>query len=61
MQSRCNKRTPLSRVFHPFSKLLLVVCFYTLSVYAIHAQNYSGMLTWHNDLARTGRICRRRF
>ncbi len=54
MQSRCNERTPLSRVFHPFSKLLLVVCFYTLSVCAIHAQNYSGMLTWHNDLARTG-------
>lgn len=54
MQARCNENTLLNQVFHPFGKLLLVVCFWSLSVCAIHAQNYSGMLTWHNDLARIG-------
>jgi hypothetical protein len=35
-------------------KLLAVLCFWTLSVWIVQAQTYSGMLTWHNDLGRTG-------
>jgi hypothetical protein len=42
------------RVFQPLCKLLAVTCFWSLGVWLVQAQTYSGMLTWHNDLARTG-------
>jgi hypothetical protein len=42
------------RVFRPLCKLLAVFCLWSLGVWFAQAQTYSGMLTWHNDLARTG-------
>ena len=38
----------------PWWKLLAVFCLWSLNVWLVQAQTYSGMLTWHNDLARTG-------
>jgi hypothetical protein len=42
------------RPLQPVLKLLAVACLWNLSVWLLQAQIYSGMLTWHNDLARTG-------
>lgn len=52
--SRNNDHSFFGRVFDPRLKLFAVVCLWSLSVALVQAQNYSGMLTWHNDLARTG-------
>lgn len=43
------------RVFQPLCKLLAILCLWSFGVWLTQAQTYSGMLTWHNDLARTGR------
>ena len=48
------ERPSFGRVSRSQFKLLAVLCFWTLSVWIVHAQTYSGMLTWHNDLGRTG-------
>jgi hypothetical protein len=51
---------PASRTFHlsfgqiSLPKLLLLFALWSLSARLVHAQTYSGMLTWHNDLSRTG-------
>jgi hypothetical protein len=42
------------RVSRPLSKLFAVLCLGCLSPCLVRAQTYSGMLTWHNDLSRTG-------
>jgi hypothetical protein len=47
-----NERSLFGRVFNAMKKFL--AGFFLLSVCTVHAQTYSGMLTWHNDLARTG-------
>src|SRR5580698_2043927 len=54
MQTNRSDRLCLPRIFQPLSKLLLAVCFVSLNVCLVEAQTYTGMLTWHNDLARTG-------
>jgi hypothetical protein len=54
MPATRNERPFFGRVFHLLLKLLAVLCLWSLSVWIVHAQTYSGMLTWHNDLARTG-------
>jgi hypothetical protein len=54
MPAARNQHLFLGRVFHSRLKLLAVLCLWGLSVGIVHAQSYSGMLTWHNDLARTG-------
>jgi hypothetical protein len=54
MQASSNRRSLFMRIFPPLLKLSAVFCFWSLSVWLIQAQTYSGMLTWHNDLARTG-------
>jgi hypothetical protein len=58
MDARSNVRSLFSVLFRgilrPVRKCLAVFCFWSVSVWLAHAQTYSGMLTWHNDLARTG-------
>jgi len=54
MQASRSDRLCLARIFQPFSKLWLAVCLVSLNVCLVEAQTYTGMLTWHNDLARTG-------
>jgi hypothetical protein len=54
MPATRNQHLFLGRVFHSRLKLLAVLCLWGLSVGIVHAQSYSGMLTWQNDLARTG-------
>src|SRR5271170_7806178 len=54
MQGRRNDYLFFGRVLHPLLRLFAVFCLLSLSVYVVQAQTYSGMLTWHNDLARTG-------
>jgi len=54
MTSSRNVCAFLGRVLCPLLKLLAVTCVWSLSVWLVQAQTYSGMLTWHNDLARTG-------
>jgi hypothetical protein len=38
----------------PRFKFFTILCLCTSSVCLLQAQTYSGMITWHNDLARTG-------
>jgi hypothetical protein len=33
---------------------LAILCLWSFGVWLTQVQTYSGMLTWHNDLARTG-------
>jgi hypothetical protein len=33
---------------------LAILCMWSFGVWLTQVQTYSGMLTWHNDLARTG-------
>jgi hypothetical protein len=49
-------RDPLTynRMLNPGLRLLTIFCLCSSSVGLVQAQTYSGMLTWHNDLARTG-------
>src|SRR5580704_2730171 len=54
MHAGSNDRSFLSRVFQTLPKCLTLLCLWGLSVCLVQAQTYSGMLTWHNDLARTG-------
>ncbi len=54
MPAAGNHRSIFGRVFHPPLKFFILVCLWSLSIGIVHAQSYSGMLTWHNDLARTG-------
>ena len=54
MHASSNDRSFLSRVFRTLPKCLTLLCLWGLSVCLGQAQTYSGMLTWHNDLARTG-------
>lgn len=53
MQANHSNCLCLSRTFQPLLKVLLAVCFVSLNV-CLEAQTYTGMLTWHNDVARTG-------
>jgi len=52
MPATRNERSLFDRVLHATNRFL--AGFFLLSVCTVHAQTYSGMLTWHNDLARTG-------
>src|SRR5580704_6356566 len=52
MPATRNERSLFGRVLHATNRFL--AGFFLLSVCTVHAQTYSGMLTWHNDLARTG-------
>ena len=54
MHASSNDRSFLSRVFQTLPKCLMLFSLWSLSVCLVEAQTYSGMLTWHNDLARTG-------
>jgi hypothetical protein len=49
-------RDPLTfnRMLNFGLRLLTIFCLCSSSVCLVQAQTYSGMLTWHNDLARTG-------
>jgi hypothetical protein len=52
--NRKNQSCP-RRVLQPLLKLAAtILCLCSLNVWLVQAQTYSGMLTWHNDLARTG-------
>jgi hypothetical protein len=53
MQASSNHRLYI-RVFRSLMKLSAFFCLWSLSVWLVQAQTYSGTLTWHNDLARTG-------
>jgi len=54
MQARRNDYLFYGRVLHPLPRLLAIFCLWSLTAWPLQAQTYSGMLTWHNDLARTG-------
>src|ERR1700674_2301787 len=49
-----NELSFFGRVLQSRLKLFVVLLFWSSSVWIVHAQTYTGMLTWHNDLARTG-------
>src|SRR5580704_4924908 len=54
MQTSRNHHPSFGRVLQPRLKLFAVFFVWSLSACLVQAQTYSGMLTWHNDLARTG-------
>jgi hypothetical protein len=54
MPAILNEHSSFSSIFHWRFKLLAAFLLWSLSVLIVHAQTYSGMLTWHNDVARTG-------
>jgi len=54
MPATRNEHPSFGGVFHWRLKLVAAFFLWSLSVWIVHAQTYSGMLTWHNDLARTG-------
>src|SRR5579863_8154975 len=44
----------LTGVVHSLLNVFLIICVFALASHPAQAQGYSGMLTWHNDGARTG-------
>jgi hypothetical protein len=54
MLARRNHLSFVARVFTLRLKVLAVFCLCSLNPWLVQAQTYSGMLTWHNDPARTG-------
>jgi hypothetical protein len=54
MPATRNEHPSFGRVFHWRLKVVAAFLLWILTVCIVHAQTYSGMLTWHNDLARTG-------
>jgi hypothetical protein len=54
MPARHNDCSFFGQVLRPLLGLFAVFCLWSLSASPAPAQTYSGMLTWHNDLARTG-------
>jgi hypothetical protein len=54
MQASRNCRSSFDHFVQPLLKMFAVFCLCILSICSVWAQTYSGMLTWHNDLARTG-------
>jgi hypothetical protein len=54
MQATHQIHSFFGRVFLSMLKVSAFFCLWSLSVWLVQAQTYSGMLTWHNDLARTG-------
>lgn len=54
MRASRNLHLFFGRVLQPLLKLFAVFLLWSVSFCLLQAQTYTGMLTWHNDLSRTG-------